>query len=320
VAPGTTAFARLRLESPAVLTRGDRFILRAYSPPITIGGGGVLDAAPVRPGIRSDDGRASLARLAITPDHLPALLEMIDASGLAGVAQGMLLSRAGIAPQALATVIDALAARGVVAAGDRLVAARHLQKAADALLSLVAATHKAQPASEGLPREEARGKIFAKSAPAIFERVLDDLKARRALVGAERLALPTHKATVAGADDRVRAAIIQAYRDGGLKPDAATIATQANAPAPLVEKVTSLLLREKILIKIDTIVFHADTLSQLKADLAALKASAPGGKATVDVGTFKDRYGISRKYAIPLLEFLDRERVTKRTGDVRLVL
>ena len=66
--------------------------------------------------------------------------------------------------------------------------------------------------------------------------------------------------------------------------------------------------------------FHADALQLLKADVAGLKTAAPGGRATVDVATFKDRYGVSRKFAIPLLEYLDRERVTRRTGDVRLVL
>ena len=320
IAPGSGALVRLRLESPAVLTRGDRFIMRAYSPTVTIGGGIVLDAAPARPGIRTEEGRASLERLRIGADPIPALLEMIDASGLAGMDRPALTSRGGVAPGALQKMIDALAPRGVAVAGERLVTARHLKKAGDDLIALVTATHKAQPMSEGLPREEARGKIFAKAAPAVFERVLDDLKARKALVGAERLALPTHKVSVAGADDRVRAAIIDAYRGAGLKPEPAGIEAQSKASPQVIEKMTALLLREKILVKIDTIVFHADALKQLKSDLAALKAASPGGKATVDVGAFKDRYGISRKYAIPLLEYLDRERVTKRTGDVRLVL
>jgi selenocysteine-specific elongation factor len=310
----------LRLESPAVLTRGDRFIVRAYSPPITIGGGIVLDPAPTRPGIRTEDGRTSLERLTVTKDSVPALVQMIDASGLTGIDKATLVSRGGVAPGLVPSVVSAVTAKDVVVAGDRLVAARHLKKASDDLLALVAATHKAQPMSEGVPREEARGKIFAKVAPAIFEKVVDDLKTKKMLVGAERLASPTHKVSVAGADDRVRAAIIEAYRAGGLKPEPAAIEAQSKAPAHVIEKMTSLLLREKVLIKIDTIVFHADALKQLRADLASLKAAAPGGKATVDVGAFKDRYGISRKYAIPLLEYLDRERVTRRTGDVRLVL
>jgi selenocysteine-specific elongation factor len=83
---------------------------------------------------------------------------------------------------------------------------------------------------------------------------------------------------------------------------------------------TMVLLREKVLVKLDTVVFHADALQQLKSDIAALKATAPDGRATVDVAAFKTRYGVTRKFAIPLLEYLDRERVTRRTGDIRLVL
>ena len=175
--------------------------------------------------------------------------------------------------------------------------------------------------SEGLPREEAREKIFRRADAAVFDRVLDDLKARKALTGTDRLALATHRVTVAGADDRVRTAIVDAYRAGGLKPpDAAAVEAAAKAPKAIVDKLTTLLLREKVLVRLDTVVFHAEALQQLKADVAGLKASAPGGRATVDVAAFKERYGVSRKFAIPLLEYLDRERVTRRTGDIRLVL
>jgi selenocysteine-specific elongation factor len=246
---------------------------------------------------------------------------MIDAAGLAGIAPPSLISRAGVAPRALAAMTTALQGKGIVSTGDRLVAATHLKIASDKLIALVTASHKAHPMSEGLAREEAREKIFARIAPSVFEQVLEELKANKALVGSERLALPTHKARVAGADDRVRASTIDAFRAGGLKPpDAATLAATVQAPATVIEKVIALLLREKVLTRVDTIVFHADALQQLKAEVSALKRSAPDGRATVDVAAFKDRYGISRKFAIPLLEFLDRERVTRRTGDVRLVL
>ena len=214
-----------------------------------------------------------------------------------------------------------LEGRGVVIAGDRLLAKADLAKAGEAILAAVAAFHKAQPMSEGLPREEAREKIFRRADAAVFDRVLDDLKARQALAGTDRLALATHRVTVAGADDRVRTAILDAYRSGGSKPpDAAAVEAAAQAPKAIVDKLTTLLLREKVLVRLDTVVFHAEALQQLKADVAGLKASAPGGRATVDVAAFKERYGVSRKFAIPLLEYLDRERVTRRTGDIRLVL
>jgi selenocysteine-specific elongation factor len=319
IGAGESALVRVRLERPAVITRGDRFIIRAYSPPITIGGGIVIDPAPTRAGIRSEDGRASLA--ALKPADTGAIVSMIAAAGLAGIGSSSLVSRAGVMPGQVAALIRELSTSGVITAGDRLVMRGAIEKAERELLALVAAHHKANGMSEGLPREEARGRIFARVAPAVFETVIEQLKARKALVGAERLALPTHKAAVAGGDDRVRTAIIDAYRAGALKPpDAATVEAQAKAPGPIIEKLTALLLREKVLIRLDTVVFHADALDALKQEVRALKDAAPGGRATVDVAAFKDRYGVSRKFAIPLLEYLDRERVTRRTGDVRLVL
>ncbi|HET9706438.1 MAG TPA: selenocysteine-specific translation elongation factor [Vicinamibacterales bacterium] len=322
VPPGGRALVRVRLESPAVLTRGDRFILRAYSPPMTVGGGVVLDPAPTRPGIRSAEGRASLERLrTAADDDVAALLAMIDAAGLPGIERRTLVSRAGVPPMKLAAVVHTLETRDVVVVGDRLVGKQHLAKAADALVALVTTFHKANPMSEGVPREEARERVFARSGAAIFDRVLDDLKAQKAITGADRLALSTHRVTVAGADDTVRDAILEAYRTAGLTPpDAAAVQVAAKAPAAIVEKVTTLLLREKRLVRLETLIFHADALQQLKADVVGLKTAAPGGRATVDVAAFKDRYGVTRKFAIPLLEYLDRERVTRRTGDVRLVL
>ena len=321
VAPGGQALVRFRLEGQAVLTRRDRFIIRAYSPLMTIGGGIVLDPAPTRPGVRSAEGRAGLERLRVTPDDADAVFAMIDAAGLAGMEKRTLVSRGGIAPSQTAALIKRLSDRGVVLANERLIVKTHLAKAADAVIEQVTAFHRAEPASEGLPREEAREKIFRRVDHAIFNRVLEDLKVRKAIVGSDRLALATHRVTVAGADDRVRTAIIEAYRAGGLTPpDAAAVEASAGAPKPVVEKMTMVLLREKVLVKLDTVVFHAEALQQLKVDVAGLKAAAPGGRATVDVAAFKDRYGVTRKFAIPLLEYLDRERVTRRTGDVRLVL
>ena len=86
----------------------------------------------------------------------------------------------------------------------------------------------------------------------------------------------------------------------------------------VADRVTKLLLRQKTLVKLDTLLFHGDALERLKQEVRALKGQ--GGRATVDVAGFKERYGVSRKYAIPLLEWLDRERITRRTGDARIVL
>ena len=88
--------------------------------------------------------------------------------------------------------------------------------------------------------------------------------------------------------------------------------------APVAERVSKLLLRNRRLIKVDALLFHADALARLKDEIAALKTAGPA--ARLDVAAFKDRYGVSRKYAIPLLEWLDRERVTRRVGESRVIL
>jgi selenocysteine-specific elongation factor len=102
-------------------------------------------------------------------------------------------------------------------------------------------------------------------------------------------------------------------------PDLATLPAAAGMPGPVIDRVIKLLLRQKTLVKVDGLIFHASALAQLKVDVRGLKGvGGTGGR--VDVSAFKERYGITRKFAIPLLEYLDRERVTRRVGDARVVL
>ena len=110
------------------------------------------------------------------------------------------------------------------------------------------------------------------------------------------------------------------FREAGLKPpDTAAAMSLAAVPPAVADRVLKLLQRQKVLVKIDTLLFHDEALRLLKQEVAALKQSA-GGNARIDVGTFKERFGVTRKFAIPLLEYLDRERVTRRVGDARVVL
>jgi selenocysteine-specific elongation factor len=117
-------------------------------------------------------------------------------------------------------------------------------------------------------------------------------------------------------ESRARDTIERLFRSAGLAPpDAAALPAAAAVPAAVAERIAGLLVRQKTLVKLDVLLFHADVLAELKADVRGLK-----GTARVDVSAFKARYGISRKFAIPLLEYLDRERVTRRVGDSRVVL
>ena len=324
IKPGSRAAIRVRLETPLAITRGDRFVLRAYSPAVTIGGGQVLDPDPPRVGVRTAAAAARFDALAVTgagADDL-AIIRMIEDTGGSGLPVEKLVPRAGIAPADVTAVATRLQNNGrVQLASDRLVSATLLRERTARLLALVADFHKAQPLADGIPREEARERVFARAHPHVFERVLQDLASANQLIVRDRLAAPGHRLELSPEETRTRSALETAYKAYGLKPpDAGTLASEQRLPPALVDKMTSLLLRQKVLARVDTLVFHAEALQHLKADIQGLKATAPGGRAMVDVTMFKDRYGVTRKFAIPLLEWLDRERVTRRVGDTRIVL
>ena len=327
VAPGDGAFIRLRLESTAVLARGDRYILRAYSPPVTIAGGLILDPRPPRTAIRSAAALARCKRLAFDPaidDRAEAEQRaagvMIEDAGPAGLSVVALTSRVGVDPCDVDVRADALvAAQQAIRAGDVLVAAHVFTRLKERVVSTLTEHHRTHPLSEGVPREELREQL-GRGAAAVFERALADLAAAGAIVVRDRIALATHRLALSPEEERARAAIERAYRDGGLTPpDASSIAAGIGAPAAVADRMLKLLLRQKALVRVDVLVFHDEALKRLKAEVTALKISAGAG-ARIDVAMFKERFGVTRKFAIPLLEYLDRERLTRRVGDSRVML
>ena len=316
--PGHRAFARVRLEGPAVLTRGDRFILRQYSPPITIGGGWVLDPSPARTPIRTEAAARRFARL--TEDPSSAAVTFVEERRASGLSLDELARRLGETQSDTRKRAEALAAAGkVVMADAQLFDAALVTSLSERLVTVVAGHHQSQPLSEGLPREEARERLFGLAPMGLFDRVVKDLSARGQLSGRERLALPGRGVSLSEEEARARDVIDRLFRDAGMAPPDLTAAAAAAGVSPAVaDRVAKLLLRQKTLVKLEALLFHADSLEQLKRDVRAMKGE--GAPAKVDVAGFKDRYGISRKYAIPLLEWLDRERITRRTGDTRIVL
>jgi selenocysteine-specific elongation factor len=326
IAPGESAFVRLRLERPAILARGDRYILRAYSPPITIAGGVILDPRPPRSAIRTTEA-IDRAR-ALTGANGHPIADVADAASIFiaeagdhGLATPALVSRAGADPRRLDALIDQLSASGAAyRAGDVLVAPAIVNRVGQAVAAVLREHHQKQPLSEGIPREELRDRVFPRGRAVVFDRVLADLEREGAIVAKDRVALATHRVALSPEEERAHGAIERAYREAGLTPpDGAALAASTGLSAGVIDRVMKLLQRQKVLIRVDTLVFHEAALKKLKSDVAALK-SAAGAAAKIDVATFKERFGVTRKFAIPLLEYLDRERVTRRAGDARIVL
>ena len=323
--PGDSAFARLHLERPAALTRGDRFVLRAYSPTVTIGGGRVLDAAPPRGGLRSDAGAARLRRLdrldeAGTADALRVMVAEADGDGL---------TAADLTPRLGLTVATAAAAAGSLAAGGgaatvgrRWFATDRVRAVRDALVDAVAACHAAQPLEPGLSREEARSRLGHLAGSELFDHVARTLAAEGVLIDGRHLALTSHRLTLTDDEVVLKDRLAVEFREGDLTPpDLAALPAALDAAPDAIDRMLTLLLRDGTVERLGTQLFHREALARVRAAVSALKAGATGTEpARVDIAWFKEHFGVTRKHAIPLLEYLDRRRITRRVGQSRIVV
>jgi selenocysteine-specific elongation factor len=316
--PGAAAPARIYFDAPAVIVRGDRFILRAYSPLTTIAGGTILDPLPPRRGVRTSAGIARLTRLLQSDQD--AVMAAVEEAGLCGLAVPQLIGRLGVPWHQRQAIVDRLREAGLASEiGGVLVSASRLSAVEDALITAVTRYHASHPLEDGMPREEVRERLFASAPLPVFEQVLRVLTDRKRIVARDRIALAGHNVALTNDEARARDAMIETLRVAKLTPpDPSTLATQIGVPLDLITRIATLLVRRAQLVRVGDLLFHESALTQLKSEIQALKQS--GATDTIDVAAFKDRYNITRKYAIPLLEYLDRERVTRRVGDARRIL
>ena len=318
--PGEDAFVRVRLEQPVALTRGDRFVLRAYSPPVTIAGGRVLDPSPATGRLRSRRGIDRLRRLR-DPGPLEAAAVMVGESGGWGLTRTALARRLGVARATLDRVIAPLVdERRAASVGDLVVEPSVLERLRTRLLELISEYHTAQPLETGISREEARERLSHRATAALFGHLVDQLVSEGTVVATDQLALSSHQIAVSSDGMKLKARLTEAFQAAGLTPpELADLAASIGAAPELAERMFKLLVREGTVIKVETLAFHRETLERLRADVRQLKEAAQE-PVRIDVGTFKARFGITRKYAIPLLGYLDQQRVTRRVGNARLVL
>jgi selenocysteine-specific elongation factor len=315
VTPAAAGLVQFRLEGPVVAGRGDRLVVRSYSPATTIAGALVLD--PLPPKRRTTD-RGALERLLATGGDLGAAAAwMVTESGARGVTTATLVARLSLPEGPIAEAL--VAQSGMVGLGEPPIA--YLTKAAldelgQAALLDLSRFHREQPLRPAMPREELRRRAFSGSPEEAFGRVLLALEAAgQVRLLHDAVALSGHKVTLSvpenDARDRLLSLALQAGL-AGLDPTA----REVFADSGLVERVARVLADERLLLRVGGTLVHHEHLDALKQEV---RARWPPG-SHLDVGAFKELTGLTRKFVIPLLEFLDRERVTRRSGNDRLVL
>ncbi len=312
IKPGDEAYAQLRFAEPMLLLPGDRFIIRQFSPVVTIGGGVVLDASPTTRRQRADDAIAFLKIMRGSPKQV--LTARVARRGAVGLRLDAVPGEMNIRREQAAKLA---ANAGLILSSQILISPPAYAKAqADTVLA-VKTFQDANPLVAGMSKEELRDRV--KLGPEVFVSALAKLVEEKKLEAAGELVhLPGRGVMMRDDEAESKKIIEQAFASAGLKvPSLKEVLASLKVDKVRAQKIVTLLLRDKILIKIsEELVFHQSALIDLRRKITALKTSTP----KIDVARFKDMTGVSRKYAIPLLEYLDRERITRRVGDERVIL
>jgi len=313
VAPGESALAQLRLSEPALLVPGDRFIIRRFSPVITIGGGVVLENTVAAKNKTSE--RVEYLRLLTTASGPATLRARIAAGGTRGLSVEEAVARTGWTTNQITAALASLPE--ISRLENHLILKTLVDQIRDRLASLLDAFHQQNPLVAGISREELRSRLAVP--PEIFEPVFEEaLQAKRIELVGELVRLPGRGVVMKDEEAESKEIIEAAFASAGLKvPFLRDVLAGLKVDKTRAQKIVTLLLRDKVLIKIsEELVFHQAALAELRRLMAAEKRKSP----KIDIARFKDMTGVSRKYAIPLLEYLDRERVTRRVGDERVIL
>ncbi|MBE0617329.1 MAG: SelB C-terminal domain-containing protein [Proteobacteria bacterium] len=319
--PGEGGYAQLRSPARMVVCPGDRFVLRQFSPAATLGGGVVLDHRP-----RRHKGRRNevLERLAVLEgeDAGARLAAFVEARGPAGMDPQAVQAALGVPLEEARNLLQAAARTGVAVVTDRKAQRHHHRDVVvdleERALELLAAFHAENPLRKGLGVEELRTKFPRYIGPRLVEFVLGRLtEAGRVVMDGEVVRRSDFTLRLSADDQGVRRRIeemlaARGYEAPSLEDAAAALGEDPKALRPVFDYLAGqgLLHRTK-----EGLYFETRRLEELARKVVALLES----KGELGVADVKDLTGTTRKYTVPLLEYLDAQKITLRKGDVRVL-
>ena len=320
--PGGRSFARVRVEQPAFALPGDRFIVRQYSPMTTLGGGVILDSHPPR-ARRAD--KTLVERLRTLRDGTVAerVLQLVKEAGDSGLDDPSLVARTGLTGLSIAATRTELLRAGLVRSIENVpptvASAQAFDAAAVRASDTVRKFHAAEPLVKGISREDLKARAFKEASAVFFRAVVDALVAEKRLAADQDIVhLFGRVVAFKGEDEQHRALLAARFRDLGLQvpsPDEVIASTKVDRATG--RKILQLLLKDHSLVKVnESMIVDTTALQKLVDDIRARKAVNP----KLGIGEFKELTGLSRKFAVPLLEYLDAQRITRRVGDARIIL
>jgi len=308
LAPGESAYARFRLERELVALPGDRFVIRSYSPIVTIGGGTLLDVSPPRFKRKAP---ALLAHLTLLErgSEAEVLEEHLRNAGAAGARLEALAGRVPFGPQRLRALLDQLQAAGTILAVDRewFVHRETRERLRAEVRRILGEFHAKNPLKIGISREELRGRAGAAD-ERVFGHVLAALEAEGAVKSErDKVRAASHAVRLTPEQQKTVDRIEAEFRAAGAAPP---------TPENPEDELFQLLVVDRRLVRVkESLYFHAEALKAIEDKVVALLRE----KKEIAPGDVKDLLGVSRKYAIPLLEYFDAQRITQRVGERRVL-
>ena len=315
IEPGKSGFVQLRLESPVVAARGDRFVLRFYSPMRVLGGGIVLDPAAARHRASEKNVIERLERK-LKGDPVD-IVEDTLAIREAGLPAEQIAQITALSAGEVSKALEELTRAGrVLQAGSRFLHRGTCESVTARAKSILGAYFEANPMKSGMPKEEFRRHLGPAMDAKGFQALLTPMSAAGDVTVSEATVnLPGHVPTLGENEQRLASSIETAYHEAGANPPLLTELEQRHGA--IAKDIAAYLLERGNLVKIEAdILFHREVIES--AENVLRKYLEPGGQMTV--AQFRDLIGSSRKYVVPLLEYFDKKRVTRRVGDMRVLV
>jgi len=313
LAPGASAFAQLRLEEAVVALPGDRLVLRSYSPSVTIGGATVIDASPARRARM--DARAKTRLETLESGTLASRLSLlIGESGLHGLRAEVAALRLGADPEAVAAA--ATQGADLVRARDgRLLTLAAWGRAVERVVSAVSAYGSEHKLRHGIPKGELKSQLRAELDGAVFDEALETaMREGRLQAAGDRVSLPQSGPSLSEEESRAFDRIERRLASSGFQVPELSALGEDLPPGVKPGEVARHLLEAGRVVKVTSDLLYP---TQLWAEIESRVRGHFAKRPALTMAEFKDLIQVSRKYAVPILEQLDRSGLTRREGDLR---
>jgi selenocysteine-specific elongation factor len=322
LSPGESTYAQLRLDTPVFCLHGDTFIIRQFSPTITIGGGTILHASPSKH--KSTDKQTLIRLKALDQGELSERIPIVlEADAKQAMDLNELNSIFGLPVGELTKICLELAKTGKLvmlqAPSPILVLPQIVESLKKDTLAQISEFHKENPLQKGISKEELRKRIYDDLPLEVFRHCLDTLVEKHKISFLEdAVSLHGREVQLTVEDQKTRELIESFFINAGYQPPPlADLQSSSGVGSEELRRICFWMIKEKILIKLsEDIIYHRKIIESIKNQIKA--KFTPGSK--FGVADFKDLFDITRKHAIPLLEYLDRDKFTRRIGNDRILL